>query len=43
MVDRMIDRIFGAFMHPVYGLLSECLEWSGEVPFQRLEYLGDAG
>ena len=24
-------------------LLSECLEWSGEVPFQRLEYLGDAG
>ena len=23
-------------------LLSECLEWSGEVPFQRLEYLGDA-
>ena len=34
----LLDRPAARHAH----LLCECLQWSGEVPFQRLEFLGDA-
>ena len=45
-LDRAAElarRLLGGELLRRRDLLSECLEWSGEVPFQRLEYLGDAG